>query len=282
MNLQQHILHTPEGNLAYQSTGSGKAVVLLHGFGADSRIWEQQAQLLAAQGYRLLLPDLPGSGASPLPQNTSITIEWLAAKVHALLEHEQITKCILLGHSMGGYITLAFAEKWPERLQGFGLIHSTAFADSDEKKEARRKSSTFIRENGSNAFLEATLPNLFGTRFQQQHPEAIRQLLEWGTQFTAEALIAYYEAMLQRPDRSEVLRNTKLPVLFFIGAADKAVPPDDAVLQSSYPAIAVVEKISGIAHMGMWEATDELNTLLLQFLQLIEAINHASNEQLPR
>jgi pimeloyl-ACP methyl ester carboxylesterase len=170
---------------------------------------------------------------------------------------------------MGGYVTLAFAEQWPEQLKGFGLIHSTAFADSEEKKAARRKSIAFIQENGTEAFLQATLPNLFGTRFQQQHPEAIQQLLQWGAAFKPEALIGYYEAMLQRPDRSAVLQQAKVPVLFFIGAEDKAVPPADAVLQSSYPEVAVVKKVEHIAHMGMWEAPDALNQLLLQYLQLV-------------
>lgn len=269
MALQQYALQTDAGELSYRAAGTGNVVVLLHGFGEDSRIWYQQAAFLEQLGYRVLLPDFPGSGSSTLSEHTIITIEWLAAVVNSLLEHEKVSSCILLGHSMGGYVTLAFAEKWPEKLLGFGLIHSTAFADSEDKKEARRKSMAFIREKGTRPFLQATLPNLFGLRFQDQQPDAINTLLQWAATISASALTGYYAAMLQRPDRTAVLQKAEVPVLFFIGAEDKAVSPEDALLQSSFPSVALVKKVEGIAHMGMWEAADELHELLLQYLQVV-------------
>lgn len=117
-------------------------MVLLHGFGEDSQIWNTQVSFLQ-EHCQLLVPDLPGSGKSLLLTNKNnasnvVSIEDYADVIAALLAAEKITSSIMLGHSMGGYITLAFAEKYPDKLQSFGLVHSTAFADNEEKSHARQ------------------------------------------------------------------------------------------------------------------------------------------------
>src|SRR5438309_1230925 len=134
----------------YREEGEGPAVVLLHGFAEEGRIWKKQFGFFS--GYRLLIPDLPGSGGSEGTED--MTMEGLARSIHDFLEQLSVKKSILIGHSMGGYITLAFAEKYPEQLCGFGLFHSTAFADSEEKKETRRKGIRFIEEHGAYEFLK--------------------------------------------------------------------------------------------------------------------------------
>lgn len=257
-------------SFSYSVWGKGTPVVLIHGFGEDSRIWQHQIDFLK-NNYRLLVPDLRGSGASSNAATPAL-IELFAEDIKEMLDAEGITNCTMLGHSMGGYITLAFAEKYKEYLNGFGLIHSSAFADSEEKKEARKKSIDFIQQNSATEFIKATLPNLFGETFKQQHPEAVAALIEQGKDFSAEALIHYYEAMIARPDRSAVLKNTTVPVLFFIGEKDKAVNPDDAILQSSFPAVSKVKIVPGIAHMGMWEATAELNKAVNEFLLYVQQL----------
>ncbi len=121
----------------YQKEGSGTAVVLLHGFAENSDVWKYQVAFLKEQ-YMMIVPDLPGSGQSdtltPPTESAGILMQDYADCIYALLQHENIEKCIMLGHSMGGYITLAFAEKYPGCLLGFGLVHSTAFADTRRKK----------------------------------------------------------------------------------------------------------------------------------------------------
>ncbi|MFN8264649.1 MAG: alpha/beta hydrolase [Chitinophagaceae bacterium] len=263
----QEIIHTSKGNISVSIHGTGTPVVLLHGFGEDSRIWEQQVDHLKHK-YLLIVPDLPGSGNSPLPSE-KLSIDLMADVIKQMLDTLSINSCILLGHSMGGYITLSFAEKHPEQLLAFGLIHSTSFADSEEKKEARKKSIDFIKNHSATEFIKTTIPNLFGVVFKENQPQRINELIRQGESFSAEALIGYYEAMIERPDRTEVLKHSKVPVLFFIGEEDKAVNPADALLQASYPAVCQLELVPHIAHMGMWEASDRLNKGLEDFISFV-------------
>lgn len=248
--------------------GNGPAVVLLHGFGEDGTIWNQQIECLKPY-YRIVVPDLRGSGHS-FNCATPQSIEQMAQDLAAILDAENIQTCSIFGHSMGGYIALAFAELFPDRVHALGLIHSTAFADSPEKKQTRTKAIEFIENNGSAAFFKTAIPNLFNPAYQKQHPEMIERLLQQSSRLRDEVVIAYYRAMIHRPDRSDVLRQSKFPVLIFIGAADKAVSPDDALQQATLPAICQVELLEGVAHMGMWEAVNQLNESLLLFLKLAD------------
>jgi pimeloyl-ACP methyl ester carboxylesterase len=258
--------------ISYQVFGKGKSVLLIHGFGEDSSIWNQQVAYLQAY-YHLIVPDMRGSGVSssiPSPQS----VEQMAEDVLQVMNKEQIETCTVLGHSMGGYIALALMEKYPQRLNALGLIHSTAYADSEEKKQARYKSMEFIEKNTAFEFIKATIPNLFGEKFKQDHPSQVAILIEQGRQFSKEALLGYYTAMINRPARTAVLEQTNKPILFFIGSEDKAVNPADALQQASLPSICMVKYIRQIAHMGMWEATEELNQSLDEFLQLVQQLAH--------
>lgn len=124
------------GILFYRKSGKGKPIVLLHGFAEDGEIWNQQS-LFLQNDYQLLVPDLPGSGKSSLTDN--VNMEEMAEALKAILEEENILETIVIGHSMGGYVTLAFAEKYSESLKAFGLFHSSAYADSEEKKRCVKK-----------------------------------------------------------------------------------------------------------------------------------------------
>ena len=142
-------------NIFYRSTGKGKRVMLLHGFAEDGSIWENQIAFLKNH-FRLLIPDIPGSGRSELIPDGDIATytEVIKAIIADDLQrqgNEGSEEITMIGHSMGGYIALAFAEKYPQQLAAFGLFHSTAFADNEEKKLARAKAILFIKGNDSTA-----------------------------------------------------------------------------------------------------------------------------------
>lgn len=114
----------------YRLIGDGPPVMFVHGFGEMGDVWRQQLDILKTK-FRLIVPDLPGSGGSQMVSDMSV--EGMADVLETILGHESISNCVIIGHSMGGYVTLAFAEKYPENLLAFGLFHSTAFPDSEEK-----------------------------------------------------------------------------------------------------------------------------------------------------
>lgn len=247
----------------YRESGEGNLVVLLHGFGEEGTIWKHQYDLFP--NHRLIIPDLPGSGKSEMAENMSM--EGQASVLNDLLNKIGIEeRVVLIGHSMGGYITLAFAEKYPELLQGFGLFHSTAYPDNEEKKETRRKGISFIKKYGAAAFLETAIPNLYAPLSKEAHTEWIEEHLLLKKAFSVEALICYYEAMINRPDRTAVLRNAGVPVLFVMGRHDIAVPVNDLLKQSHLPQQSYIHMLENSGHMGMIEEATNSNTLLSEFI----------------
>lgn len=250
----------------YKKMGSGIPVMLVPGFGEDASIWDAQTKVLE-NDCTLLIPDLRGTGkasSSSLPAS----IEAMAADLLSILDAEKIQACILLGHSMGGYITLAFAEMYPERLLAFGLIHSTTYADTEEKKEMRRKAIAFINTHESAAFLKTSTPNLFSESFQREHASIIANLIEKSSTLQPSVFIAHYQAIMARPDRTHVLAESKVPVLMVIGKEDKAVNPADAQAQSKLNPLCTAV-ILDTGHMSMLEAPEELNLQIMSFIDKV-------------
>jgi pimeloyl-ACP methyl ester carboxylesterase len=249
--------------LHYRVYGTGRPVILVHGFGEEANVWDGLVAHLQDR-YQLIVPDLPGSGDSALVPDMSI--EGMAETIHEIVHAEGFHTCTLIGHSMGGYITLAFAEKYWNHLDAFGLFHSTSYADSAEKIATRRKGIAFIREHGAFEFLKAATPNLFSPKTKEENTALVEKQIAGLSRFTPEALITYYEAMIGRPDRTEVLRQTHVPVLFIIGKSDNAVSPDDSLQQSHLPEISYIHLLPHSGHMGMLEEPEACNRILDEFL----------------
>ena len=261
----------------YRTIGKGNPVVLIHGFAEDGDIWKNQIDFLKDHFY-LIIPDLPGSGKSELIDDMSI--EGMAEVIKEILilevskvsptgvparERTQFVEgAVLIGHSMGGYISLAFAEKYPDLISSFALVHSSAFADSEEKKANRLKSIEFIKKNGAYEFLKATIADLFTETWSSNNKETVELQIEKSRSFTDDAIIQYYKAMISRPDRTHVLKNFSKLILFIIGRHDKAVPFEQSMQQCYMPNQAHIHILRNSAHMGMLEETEKVNYALLQ------------------
>lgn len=252
--------------IVYAVEGAGKPVMLVHGFGEDSSVWDSQVTFLKDH-FQLILPDLPGTGGSAMVEDMSM--EGMADVLKAIADKETREPFTLIGHSMGGYITLAFAEKYADRLNGFGLFHSSAFADSEEKKATRQKGIEFIRQHGAFEFLKTATPNLFSPKTKDERPELIDKQIDSLRNFSPGSLVSYYQAMMARPDRVTILKETALPVLFIIGEHDMAVPMADTLKQCHLPEKSYIHILSGSGHMGMLEETDKSNHALYEYLQAI-------------
>lgn len=256
----------------YRVIGDGPTVMLLHGLPFDGNLWQRQWQALP--GFKFIIPDLPGSGASEIIEDTSM--EGMSEAIKVIVDAETSSqplssgagwgKLILIGHSMGGYIALAFAEKYPGYLKGLGLFHSTAYADSEERKQTRRNGIDTIRKNGAHEFLKTLVPNLFSPDSRANIPDSIDKLNAKTTNFSAPALVSYYEAMMRRPDRTAVLNELKIPMLFIAGKHDTAAPLNDLLKLCHLPEISYFHILAQSGHMGMIEEQEKSNKILNEYL----------------
>jgi pimeloyl-ACP methyl ester carboxylesterase len=254
--------------IAYRLTGNGQPVMLVHGFGEDGTVWRNQIEFLKDK-FKLIVPDLPGSGQSEMVNDMSM--EGMAEVLHSIIHEEEIDRCPVIGHSMGGYITLALASAYPNHVNAFGLFHSSSFADTDEKKATRRKGIESIGQQGAVEFLKTMIPNLFAGLSKDEKSELIDEQIALSHNFLPQALVSYYQAMIERPDRTNLLRNTTVPVLFIIGKHDVAVPPEDSLKQCHLPEKSYIHLLQKAGHMGMLEEPDICNHYLEKFLLDIPA-----------
>ena len=190
----------------------------------------------------------------------------MAEVLHSIIHEENIDTCTVIGHSMGGYITLALVEKYWNHVNAFGLFHSSAFADTEEKKQTRKKGIDFAKQHGAFEFLKTSTPNLFSPNSKSQIPNSIQEFISGLANFSTDALVAYYEAMMRRPDRTALLKKTEKPVLFIAGEHDNAVPLSDVLKQCHLPEKSYIHILKKSGHMGMMEEPENANRILEEFL----------------
>jgi 3-oxoadipate enol-lactonase len=230
----KYTLLTNGRRLAYQTAGRSRHAIplmLLHGFCEDQQLW---APLLPhLKSARLLSIDLPGFGGSDLPLASGMDV--YAEAVCAVLNERGIERCVLAGHSMGGYTALAFARHFPERLSGLGLIHSHPFADDPVRKENRRRGIELLQAGKKDAYVAQLFPGLFAPAFAQQHPKIVEAVIARGRRQPAAGIIAALEGMMDRPDSLEILHSLRCPALMVLGEEDSIIPPNEALRTALRP-----------------------------------------------
>jgi pimeloyl-ACP methyl ester carboxylesterase len=253
------------GSISFRSAGSGTPVVLLHGFPEDGALWRDVAPQLAAD-CTVLIPDLPGAGDSDGTGKAALTMESMADAVVKGLQLRGHDSAVIVGHSMGGYVGLAIAERHPEFLQGLALVHSTATADSDEKKDQRRKTARLLRGGGKSLFVKASIEGLFAPAFKEAHPGIVSEQVERGLAIDEEALAQYTEAMSVRPDRRALLSDCKKPIQWIVGDCDSLLPVDLLMQQVPLPSVSFLVLYRGCGHLSPLEAPDRLAADLSRFV----------------
>ncbi len=249
---------------AYHVEGKGDPMVLIHGFCEDSNIWSKLTPELSKK-HTLIIPEMPGYGKSPLPQRL-MEMEDLAEIVNRCIEAEGVKECIMIGHSMGGYIALAFAEKYANKLLGLGMFHSHPFPDNDETARKRRKSMEFIKRHDTHQFISEFYTTLFSRQFRTKNWRAVEDLERYAYKFPARALVDSYQAMLKRDDRSVVLARAGYPVLFIIGKEDSTIPYQKSIEQTHLPPVSDIHILENCGHMGMLELPDEVIKIIKGFV----------------
>lgn len=210
--------------LNYEITGNGpENLILLHGFMENLLIWEDLEPHLSKK-FRLIKVDLPGHGRSEIYGEVH-TMEFIAEKVKEVADKLQLEKFHLLGHSMGGYAALAFAEKFGENLKSLTLFFSTYFPDDEEKKENRRKSFRIILENFK-TYVGAGIPNLFSPNEKDVLEGKINFAKEVALSTKPEGALASVKGMIERTDKKTVIENLDAKILVIAGKHDGAVKTD--------------------------------------------------------
>jgi len=235
--------------VAYERRGTGTPLVLLHGYPLDHHIWDEITPLLE-NTFELIMPDLRGFGASSTV-DSAYRMEDFASDIAALLDRLEIQKTAIAGHSMGGYIALAFTRLYPERVSGLGLVASQVFADPPDRREGRYKSAAEVADKGIASVVETMTPKF------TSDPRLQRYTRESMERQQPAAYIGALRAMAERLDSSTLLDSLNIPVVIVHGDADALVPIDRArEVKSAHPNIHMVE-IPGAGHMPMMEEKEK-------------------------
>jgi pimeloyl-ACP methyl ester carboxylesterase len=246
----------------YEDAGQGKPIVLLHGFTESMKIWNSFVRILAKE-FRVITIDLPGHGKSECVAEVH-TMELQAEVVYTVLKNAGVKKCIMAGHSMGGYVTLAFARKYPMKLKGFCIFHSHCFADSPEDRENRDRVIEVVR-NDKFRFIVNFIPNLFPKEVQKKFAKEIEGLVKEAEKMPKEGIIAALEGMKIRNDQTSFLATTKVPVLFILGLKDSKAPLQKLWEMISLPAHSESLILRDVGHMGYIEAPKATLNAIWQF-----------------
>lgn len=249
--------------LNYAEAGQGTPVVLLHGFPLSSVIWHEQQQRLSAH-YRVITPDLRGHGQSPAPLGV-YEMDLMARDVLATLDSLDIKKAIILGHSMGGYVTLAAWKLAPERFLALGLINSQAGADTEEGRQGRYKMAEKVAAEGSKVMAEAMIPKLFAPDLPAEAPirEQVRRMI---LNTPPAGIIGTLKGMAVRSDSGAMLAKLNLPVLILTGDKDQIIPPEKAKALASAISTATLTMVANAGHMPMLEQPEATTKALRDFL----------------
>ncbi len=229
--------------------GIGPTILLIHGFCETHQIWDGFAEELATD-FSVWSIDLPGFGRSELIE--PLSIESVAQRVIEFAEHEKIGRCVVVGHSLGGYVALAMQQLKPDLFAGMVLFHSTVFADTEEKKTNRNKTIDFVKKFGVAPFADTFVPNLF---YQKDHP-AIPAVYSMALHTPVSTLIAYSQAMRDRPARDHL---NGVDVLILAGQYDAIVNLSISQQMAALSDRARLKVLECSGHMGMYE--DRLESL---------------------
>jgi pimeloyl-ACP methyl ester carboxylesterase len=240
-------VHFKNGVIHYEEYGSGEVLVLLHGFTESLRIWYDFKETLSSR-FRVVLIDLPGHGKSSIIDDVH-SMELMADSVKAVLDHLSIESVAMIGHSMGGYVSLAFARKYNKHLKGLGLFHSTSLADSDEVKLGREKAIEAIESNHSR-FLLGFIPDLFAPETKDIYQNEIQALIDEASVMNPKAIIAAQKGMKNRTSTLDVLINAPFPVMFIAGQKDSRIPFENIWVQMALTETAYSLILRNVGHMG--------------------------------
>ncbi len=250
----------------YQDRGLGTPIVLVHGFPLDSRIFQAQVEALSDR-YRVIAPDLRGFGASA--STAPFTMVSLADDLHGLLKELGGMPCVLGGLSMGGYVALAFAKRYPSDIRGLALIDTRAEGDSSTGREGRNKMIQLVRDKGARAVAAEMFPKMLAEQTRVNHPEIAQYLLQIMESQPPLAIEHALAAMRDREDHTNDLPSIPVPVLVAVGEQDAITPPAVAQAMSKALRNPTLAIIPAAGHLSPMEQPEDVTTALRRFAERV-------------
>ena len=250
--------------IAYSDTGKGTAIVLLHGFLENQKMWDNYIVTFAKKN-RVITIDLLGHGETECLGYVH-SMEDNAEAVHAVLSDLRIRKAIFVGHSMGGYVALAFAEMYPDAIKGLVLLNSTAKADSGERKINRDRAIKAVKQSYK-GFVSMAIANLFSENNREQLSDQIEIAKKEALKTPLQAIVASLEGMKIRKDREVLLHLTPYPKMLILGEKDPVLDYEETKVQVENTNVELITFPDG--HMSHIENQEELTCVLLHFFKKI-------------
>lgn len=253
------------GKVFFSDTGKGRTVVLLHGFLGSHEIWKSTIEFLS-KNFRVIAIDLPGHGATECFGYVH-TSELNAKCVKAVMDSLRLKKYVIVGHSMGGYAGLAFADLFPDNLKGLCLYHSSALADSEEKKRDRTRSIKVVKANHK-IYTTEVIKNLFASKNIKYLKEEISFAQKIASKTSKQSIIASIEGMKDRPNRDIILGMAPYPIMMVIGELDNVLPYQQLLEQAELIKNKHLLFLEHDGHMGFLESPRQSNNALKKFLRV--------------
>jgi pimeloyl-ACP methyl ester carboxylesterase len=254
--------------VSFTDEGKGTPIVLLHGYIEALNVWEDIAKKLF-ENFRVITIDLPGHGNSPVFDKIH-TMEFMADYVNEILTHLYINKCVMIGHSMGGYVTMEFLSKYPEKLTGFSLFHSTPFPDSEEKKQIRDRLINAIKQGKKVQLAKEHVEKTFAPENLSKFVQEIGFLKIIAINTSDEGTIAALEGMKIRKNHSQTLSNTPIPGLWIFGEKDNFISTKAKDLLK-VPENIKIEILKNSGHQGFIEEKEKSLKILKDFINITNA-----------
>jgi 3-oxoadipate enol-lactonase len=251
--------------LAYDDVGSGPAVVLVHGYPFNRTMWNEQVTALR-DNYRVIRLDLRGQGESESSEGPA-TMNLMAQDIASLLDQLDISRAVIGGLSMGGYVTLAFHKLFPTRVERLLLADTRAQADTEENKKVRAEQAQKILAEGMGGIADMMLPKLLTPETVSKRPEVVKRVRAMMLQTKPEGAASALGGMAVREDQTERLSEIKVPTLILVGREDAITPVADSEAMHAAIAGSRFLVIENAGHVSNIEQPQQFNKALIDFLR---------------
>lgn len=251
--------------IQYNEQGEGNIIVLIHGYLETSDIWKNYARRLSEK-FRVISLDLPGHGGSDIYGEIH-TMEFMATVLKDLCDDRGFNRIFLTGHSMGGYVTLAFADLYPEMLSGYCLFHSHPFPDTPEVIEKRKFEIRLLMTGKKDLFFPDSISRMYASVNLEKFRDALEFSKKISSEIPVEGLTAVLKGMMARPSRLSVMENGRVPCLWILGAMDNHIDSLKIQTRVKLPGNAEVHILNNSGHMGFIEEEETAEKILADFVR---------------